>query len=1221
MPKIDILTGLNVVGQFALDTKKYFNTFAELIDLGASDVNAYKYYESMIVICNETKTQYIWRSPIGEEADGALSVNFTYPDGVIVEGVDYSLKEFNFFPYNNVTVGDVYPVNTVIIGSVVHVTNYDYFCQADRYVIDGALFSTHIEATVSLTPSDATYDRIDKIVINNDETFSVVTGVAALNPQAPDINDTTQVELTFIYVKAGSTSAEVVTELVYDENVGSPAEWDVYDIVGNVVVDSTDAPNVGTKCIKFTAAGISDAVRLEQADLIPFTAETNLIFDIIFDDITIEPFVRIATGNGSYARPLTATLPQYGLDLLDTTNWQTVSIPLGDPIDVFPSFDRITLANENANGSFRIDNVRIQTGIQVPDNEKGEHITRTSEIINDGADGENPYISFNNIYTGNAIINGGVIWLQDLDYYIWATAYIVDNIFYDTPINGNVTLDPADPTNDRIDVFIINNDGAGNATVGVIKGTAEASPVKPSIDLDTQVEVSFKLLQANETVPSTTNNIIYDQNLGSGGSEWDNSSLPAGGNLADATDPFNDTLSINVPTPVDGAKLTFDSGAVIPYVSNNLIIFALKTAEAWGGNARLKVRLFSGNASAAINFTRGSITLHGFNHSKFGTWQIVAIPMSNWGITGNIDKFELEMLKLPTLDVDYIYGQIDGIAPPPTTGKEYFTELLDTPEDYVGQGGKLVKVKADESGLEFMDGVDLRDLLDVNSIQLDTTPDALPSNPGLIQWNATEDTVDVTANGVTYQLGQEIAPLVRNSTGVIITNGTPVMFAGTLGASGRVLVQPAIADNSIPSSYALGVATQDIANGADGHVTWFGKVRDIDTTGTPYGEVWSDSDIIYVSAVTAGYLTNVKPVAPNSQIFIGVVINAHATNGTMFVRPSWRGNITDLSDVNGTTLDTDGQILVWDDASKYFDFTKNINDYLLKTDNVPAIENRYADIAALLADQAGQTDKGVEVVLDASADTTVDNGYAYYEYLGTTVGDLTDYRKISDESAGTAVEIGYAIGIDNDPLIVNSSAFTFRMPYGVTLIKFVSTLDVGPDGSPVIIDLLKEGVSVLSTKSQIDVETRAVGTVTLTGGGSGSVDGITVDGVEVMSGAEAFATDLDTTANNVAINITANTSIPNYTATATGGVISIQAIIGGEASNGLVVISATTVITSANVNFTGGGSNETSNTSAIPSVISDNDLSINSEMTVAITQVGSLTIGSGLKIYILGKKQ
>lgn len=94
------------------------------------------------------------------------------------------------------------------------------------------------------------------------------------------------------------------------------------------------------------------------------------------------------------------------------------------------------------------------------------------------------------------------------------------------------------------------------------------------------------------------------------------------------------------------------------------------------------------------------------------------------------------------------------------------------------------------------------------------------------------------------------------------------------------------------------------------------------------------------------------------------------------------------------------------------------------------------------------------------------------------------------------------------------------------------------------------------------------GSVNLTGGGSGSVDGITVNGVEIMSGAVSFDTDLATTATAVAANINANTSSPNYTANAVGTLIRIRALV----ENTFAVVSSTTTITTTDVNMSGHGS-------------------------------------------------
>lgn len=99
------------------------------------------------------------------------------------------------------------------------------------------------------------------------------------------------------------------------------------------------------------------------------------------------------------------------------------------------------------------------------------------------------------------------------------------------------------------------------------------------------------------------------------------------------------------------------------------------------------------------------------------------------------------------------------------------------------------------------------------------------------------------------------------------------------------------------------------------------------------------------------------------------------------------------------------------------------------------------------------------------------------------------------------------------------------------------------------------------------------GSVTLNSGASGSVDGITVNGVQIMSGAVIFNVDLPTTATDVAANITANTSAPNYTAIAIGDVIEITSVIQGTSTNGFAVVSTVTTITKTDVNLSGGKEN------------------------------------------------
>jgi len=155
---------------------------------------------------------------------------------------------------------------------------------------------------------------------------------------------------------------------------------------------------------------------------------------------------------------------------------------------------------------------------------------------------------------------------------------------------------------------------------------------------------------------------------------------------------------------------------------------------------------------------------------------------------------------------------------------------------------------------------------------------------GQVSWNADEETLDLVNNGATLQLGQEMHVHVRNASGVTVTDGTPLMASGTVGASGRITVVPMVGSVPANAKLFIGIATETLTNGDDGKVTSFGKVRGINTTGTPYGETWADGDVIWIDPVTTGGLTNVEP-ADTSLMAQSVAFVIHAaTNGILQVR-------------------------------------------------------------------------------------------------------------------------------------------------------------------------------------------------------------------------------------------------------------------------------------------------------------------------------------------------
>jgi len=185
-----------------------------------------------------------------------------------------------------------------------------------------------------------------------------------------------------------------------------------------------------------------------------------------------------------------------------------------------------------------------------------------------------------------------------------------------------------------------------------------------------------------------------------------------------------------------------------------------------------------------------------------------------------------------------------------------------------------------------------------------------------VQWNRDDGTMDIGLyGGVVLQAGQELHYYAKNTSGGLIANGTPVMFTGTVGASGKLTFGLAVADGSVPADYMMGVATQDIADNDFGYVTSFGLVRGFNTTGAPYGEVWADGDLLYFDPATPGTWTNVKPVAPAIDVPVAVVINAGSGgSGSIFVRMTIAESLSRLQDVyiNGTGTPNDFDVLLYD---------------------------------------------------------------------------------------------------------------------------------------------------------------------------------------------------------------------------------------------------------------------------------------------------------------------
>jgi hypothetical protein len=202
--------------------------------------------------------------------------------------------------------------------------------------------------------------------------------------------------------------------------------------------------------------------------------------------------------------------------------------------------------------------------------------------------------------------------------------------------------------------------------------------------------------------------------------------------------------------------------------------------------------------------------------------------------------------------------------------------------------------------------------LSTNHIIYDTTPVNLPTVQGSTYWDVDDNTIAVVLNGYVMKVGEDVFYAVKNQTGSTIAKGTACGFAGTVGSSGRLLTKPYLANGVESSTFFMGVAAEEILDGEDGKVLWFGRIRGLNTN------AFDEGDILYVSTSSAGGFQTTVPQAPNNIIQVAAVITKSTNQGTIFVRPTIGSNI---NKDEGVKIDTplDGQTLIYNSTNGLFE--------------------------------------------------------------------------------------------------------------------------------------------------------------------------------------------------------------------------------------------------------------------------------------------------------------
>jgi nitrogen fixation protein len=244
------------------------------------------------------------------------------------------------------------------------------------------------------------------------------------------------------------------------------------------------------------------------------------------------------------------------------------------------------------------------------------------------------------------------------------------------------------------------------------------------------------------------------------------------------------------------------------------------------------------------------------------------------------------------------------------TGSGYETRSITGAEVFGGVSGTYVPYTGATQD------VDLGEFeLKAGQLTLDTSPTGTAA-VGTTRWNNTLGSSETTLKGGSVILKNGV-DLVARVVNKVTPNATLTKAAyqavRVSGAQGqRLAVAYAQANNDNNSADTIGLVTETIATNQEGFIITVGQLEEINTTGNLQGETWSDGDVLYLSSVTPGAITNIKPTAATAHIVvIGYVEYAHVNHGKIYVKIMNGWELDELHNVyinTGTLANNDALI-------------------------------------------------------------------------------------------------------------------------------------------------------------------------------------------------------------------------------------------------------------------------------------------------------------------------
>lgn len=227
--------------------------------------------------------------------------------------------------------------------------------------------------------------------------------------------------------------------------------------------------------------------------------------------------------------------------------------------------------------------------------------------------------------SGNYLLSGGsVVVISGFNLLVSAATYSIQGQQYTSPQTAK-TLSAADPTNPRIDIVAVDSTGA----VVVVEGTPGANPSAPTLDPETQMDLTFIYVPAGATDLEVVSTDVYRENT-----EWTAVSSGASIVVNSSNNPNAGTTCVEATNAAanDYVEFTKPSGYLETGGLENLVL-NIRSKAAWASQKSLVIRLYQDTVlqGAAVTVKSGT---YGFASGATTAYQQIVIPMSLFKLNG-----------------------------------------------------------------------------------------------------------------------------------------------------------------------------------------------------------------------------------------------------------------------------------------------------------------------------------------------------------------------------------------------------------------------------------------------------------------------------------------------------------------------------------------------------------------------------------------------------------